>query len=165
VFEYTAIPTAFAPFAWQSNIPIFGVMTNKRLVLMLEYDEDDQFITRQYFRNYSDEIDLTIVNSSEEVLSYLKEAKLSRRKMPSLLLLNYNSTPLNAAELLDEVKSDKQLRHIPAVVLSGTIIPRVVADCYSHGASSFIQKPALVEEIDQTIGSFIQYWFRTVELA
>jgi CheY-like chemotaxis protein len=139
-------------------------MTNKRLVLMLEYDEDDQFITRQYFRNYSDEIDLTIVNSSEEVLSYLKEAKLLRKKMPSLLLLNYNSTPLNAAELLEEVKSDKQLRHIPAVVLSGTIIPGVVADCYSHGASSFIQKPALVEDIDQTIGSFIQYWFRTVEL-
>jgi CheY-like chemotaxis protein len=139
-------------------------MTNNRLVLMLEYDEDDQFITQQYFRKYSGEVDVTIVNSSEDVLSYLRDAKQSRVKMPSLLLLNYNSTPLNATELLDEVKSDKQLRHIPAVVLSGTIIPGIVADCYAHGASSFIQKPALVDDIEKTIGSFIQYWFKTVEL-
>jgi CheY-like chemotaxis protein len=138
---------------------------SKYLILMLEYDEDDQYITLQYFQNYNSNIDLKIVSSSEEVLSFLANCKSGKEKWPSLLLLNYNSTPLNAVELLGQIKNDKMLRHIPAVVLSGTVIPGIVKDCYANGASSFIQKPAAVEETDKKIGNFIEYWFRTVELS
>lgn len=136
----------------------------KHLILMLEYDEDDQYITLQYFKEHSHSIDLRIVSSSEEVISYLLECKEGKEKYPSLLLLNYNSTPMNAVELISKVKNDAMLKHIPAVVLSGTIIPGIVKECYTHGASSFIQKPSLSEETNQKISTFIEYWFRSVEL-
>lgn len=137
----------------------------KHLILMLEYDEDDQYITLDFFKEYSGRIDLRIVGSSEEVISYLFECKKGKEKYPSLLLLNYNSTPMNAVELISKVKDDAALRHIPAVVLSGTIIPGIVKECYAHGASSFIQKPSLSDETSKKIRSFIEYWFHTVELS
>ena len=136
----------------------------KHLILMLEYDEDDQYITLQYFKEHSDRIDLRIVGSSEEIIAYLLECKKGKEKYPSLLLLNYNSTPMNAVELISKVKSDSALKHIPAIVLSGTIIPGIVKECYAHGASSFIQKPSLSEETNRKISTFIEYWFRSVEL-
>lgn len=136
----------------------------KHLILMLEYDEDDKYITLQYFQEHSGRVDLRIVSSSEEVIAYLHECKNGNEKYPSLLLLNYNSTPMNAVELISEVKNDAALRHIPAVVLSGTIIPGIVKECYVHGASSFIQKPSLSDETAKKIGTFVEYWFSTVEL-
>lgn len=136
----------------------------KHQILMLEYDEDDQYITLQYFNEHSDSIDLNIVNTSEEVLSFLLDCKLGNKRYPSLLLLNYNSTPMNATELISKVKADPALRHIPAVVLSGTVIPAIVKECYAHGASSFIRKPTLSEETNLKIITFIQYWFQSVEL-
>jgi CheY-like chemotaxis protein len=137
---------------------------NRPLILMLEYDEDDQYITWQHFEKYEIEVELVIVNSSDEVVSYLEESRMGKRKMPSLLLLNYNSTPLNAAELVGQIKRDRSTRHIPAVVLSGTLIPGIVKECYANGASSFIQKPTMMDETDQKIASFIDYWIQTVEL-
>ena len=137
----------------------------KYLILMLEYDEDDQYITLQHFKEHQRTIDLRIVSSSEEVISYLMDCKAGRERYPSLLLLNYNSTPLNAGELISQVKGDAAFRHIPAVVLSGTLNPGIVRDCYSKGASSFIQKPALMEETSKKINNFIDYWFHTVELS
>jgi two-component system, response regulator len=131
---------------------------------MLEYDEDDQYITRQHFQKYETGVELVIVNSSADVVSYLEECRKGQKKMPSLLLLNYNSTPLNAAELVGHIKNDRLTRHIPAVVLSGTLIPGIVKECYENGASSFIQKPAMMDETDQKIARFIDYWIRTVEL-
>ena len=137
---------------------------SKHLILMLEYDEDDQYITRQHFEKYKGRIDIEIVNSSEEVMAYLSACNTGRKTTPSLFLFNYNATPLNAVELLQEVKKEKEFKHIPVVVLSGTIIPGIVKECYQSGASSFIQKPALLEDTDQKIQTFINYWFKTVEL-
>ena len=136
----------------------------KHLILMLEYDEDDQYITHQYFKEHSDSIEISIVSTSEEVISYLLECKQGNKRYPSLLLLNYNSTPMNATELISKVKSDPALRHIPAVVLSGTVVSGIVKECYAHGASSFIQKPTLSEDTNRKIGTFIKYWFQSVEL-
>jgi CheY-like chemotaxis protein len=137
---------------------------NKHLILMLEYDEDDQYITREHFKDFQDWITVEMVTSSEELLDNLKDRKMSAKVLPSLLLLNYNSTPKSAPELLNELKSDIAFRHIPVVVLSGTVTSPIVKQCYSMGANSFIQKPALVDDTSRVIRSFIEYWFRTVEL-
>ena len=137
----------------------------KHLILMLEYDEDDKYITLQYFQDHMSRIEVKIVASSEDVIAYLDACKQGKENFPSMLLLNFNSTPMNAVELIAEVKSDPALRHIPAVVLSGTVITGIVRECYAHGASSFIRKPSTTEETTKKINSFIEYWFQTVELA
>jgi CheY-like chemotaxis protein len=137
----------------------------KYLILMLEYDEDDQYITVQYFRNNHPEIDIKIVPTSEDAIAYLNDCKNGKSKFPSILLLNYNSTSMNAVELTSLIKRDKSLSYIPVVILSGTIVPGIVKECYAQGASTFIQKPAMDGETNKKISSFIQYWFQTAELA
>jgi CheY-like chemotaxis protein len=140
-------------------------MSTKHLILMLENDEDDQYITSQYFKDEYKDIGIKIVSTSDDVMTYLNQAKRGINQIPSLLLLNYHSTPLNAAELITEIKKDQALRHIPAIVLSGIYIATIVKDCYAAGASSFILKPAMVADTDKKISTFINYWFRSVELS
>ena len=58
----------------------------KHLILMLEYDEDDKYITLQYFQDHMSRIEVKIVASSEDVIAYLDEfgdqRRLRRRVVP-----------------------------------------------------------------------------------
>ena len=132
---------------------------------MLENDEDDQYIARQYLENEFPFLEVTMVTNSEDFITMLQRDIATKAPPPALLLLNYNSTPLNASELLRRIRSDASLRHIPSVVLSGVNNPTIIRDCYASGANSFIIKPATVDAICQTITAFVTYWFRTVQLA
>jgi CheY-like chemotaxis protein len=134
-------------------------------ILMLEYDEDDQYITRQFFQDNYPLIKVDIVSTSEEFLQHLSGRKSVPSSLPSVILLNYHSTPKTAPELLRELKNEPELRQIPVIVLSGTSPAEIVDECYAAGANSFIQKPSLMNDTNEKIRSFIQYWFSTVELA
>jgi len=50
------------------------------------------------------------------------------------------------------------------IVLSESALPDDVASSYSAGATSFILKPASYSDALFKMRSFINYWFRTVEL-
>src|SRR6185369_7768232 len=107
-------------------------------ILMLEHDNDDRYITQAIIDEHNFPIRLYFVNNSDELISYLEKA----RELPSLILLNQHSVPLNAVEILRQIKANPGYNHVPVVVLSGIKNPNMIRECYSSGASSFIQKPA-----------------------
>ena len=128
---------------------------------MLEYDEDDQYITREYLDST---IPVKLVGSSDDLLSFLETCWKKKSDFPTLILLTYYTSPLPSTQLIRKIKSMKEFAHIPIIVLSGTKTAEMVRECYSAGASSFIQKPALVEDIKKKVSAFVNYWFQTVEL-
>lgn len=137
---------------------------NRPLILMLEHDTDDQYITRAFFEEHRFDVDINFVGNSDEFLSYLEKCVAEGFAFPSLILLNLYATPLNATELLKTLKSNSEYNHIPVVVLSDIKNVELVKECYELGASSFIQKPSGHEKTNKKILSFLNYWFETVEL-
>ena len=75
-----------------------------------------------------------------------------------------HAKPMNAIEILRDLKSNTRYAHIPVVVLSGTMNKEILHNCYRMGANSFILKPSSTQEINKKISTFIRYWFETVEL-
>jgi CheY-like chemotaxis protein len=135
-----------------------------RTILMLEHDEDDRYITQSVFEENQVNVNLRFVTTSQELLKYLETCASDHSPFPTLILLNYYASPLNASEILRDLKSDVRFKHIPTVVLSGSVHPDIVKQCYLEGASSFIQKPSLSRDTSTKITNFIKYWFETVEL-
>jgi CheY-like chemotaxis protein len=136
-----------------------------RTILMLEYDEDDRYITQAVFDEGGVDVTLEFVTNSQELFSHLHACKTKEPVFPSLILLNYHAYPLSASEILKTLKSDPALSHIPVIVLSGSVRQDIVQECYALGASSFIQKPWSSDDTRAKISNFIRYWFETVELA
>ncbi|MCW3101853.1 MAG: rcp1 2 [Bacteroidetes bacterium] len=134
-------------------------------ILMLEPDDADRFITKVFFEEHQFEADLHFTASSSEFFSFLENSKAAGAGTPDLILLNMHAVPLNAAAILKSLKADADLCHIPVVILSGTKDPKMIRECYTLGASSFIQKPDTEAETNKKILSFIKYWFETVDLA
>ena len=134
-------------------------MKENDFILMLEDDPDDRIITGTTMTDLGFFTDLRFVNNSHEFFSVLEKDDL-----PKLILLDYNSAPQNAVEILKTLKSKARLQHIPVVVLSETSSPKHVQECYRHGANSYIIKPSSIAETKEKIKSFFTYWLNTAEV-
>jgi CheY-like chemotaxis protein len=135
-----------------------------RTILMLEHDEDDRYITQSVIDDNRFDVKIQFVANSTQLFSNLDSARSKKDGLPCLILINYHASPLNAVEVLAKLKNDALLKHIPVVVLSGSVNPEVVRSCYLAGASSYIRKPSSGKDTDSKISTFIKYWFSTVEL-
>lgn len=136
----------------------------KRSILMLEHDEDDRYITQAVFDENRYAVKLHFVDNSNELFAFLISCEKNIIPFPGLILLDHYAAPLNAVQILENLKSDRRYAHIPVVVLSGTMNSEMVDRCYSMGANSFIRKPSTEAELNDKITSFVKYWFETVQL-
>lgn len=141
------------------------VDTFSPVILMLEQDPDDRFITSSVFEENQYKAQLEFVNSGEAVFAYLDHCRENRLPFPAMILINLHTTPQDGREILKQLKEKTHYKHIPVVILSGSNNPAIARECYALGASSYIQKPAQLSETNEKIASFFRYWFRTVELA
>jgi CheY-like chemotaxis protein len=135
------------------------------VILMLEQDDDDRFITNSVFEDNQYKAQLEFVNNGDMVFNYLEHCRENRRSFPSLILINLHATPQDGRAVLKQLKENPHYKHIPVVILSGSNDPIMARECYMLGASSFIQKPAAINETNEKISSFFKYWFNTVELS
>ena len=135
-----------------------------RSILMLEHDDDDRYITQAVFDENNYSVKLHFVDNSNDLFAFLISCEKALMPFPALILLNNYALPLNAPEILRDLKGNPKYAHIPVVVLAGTMDSDILRRCYAMGANSFIKKPSSGAEISHKISAFVRYWFETVEL-
>ncbi|PSL29055.1 response regulator [Chitinophaga ginsengisoli] len=135
------------------------------VILMLEHDPDDRFLTSTVFEEQQYQVHLEFLNNSKGLFSYLDECRRSNLPYPAVILINLNITPLDGREVLKQLKANADYRHLPVVILSESKDQKLARECYALGASSFIQKPDALSGTSEKIHNFFKYWFETVVLA
>lgn len=121
-------------------------------IFMLESDADDRLLTEEVMAELGMPLQLTFFHSSEELFHELK------KEAPALLLVEDNSVPSNAMQVLRRMKSDPGLAEIPVVVLCEITDPSYAHACYTAGAATVIRKPLSMESTRNKIRLFFQYW-------
>ena len=130
----------------------------QKLILMLEDDSDDRYITENAIEELGLEIKINFFSNSNEFLNSLTISQ------PALLLIDYNSTPENGIQILKKIKELKSSNDVPVIILSDSDSEKYKAECYAYGASSFIKKPQTVETTARKIETFFKYWLTVVEV-
>jgi CheY-like chemotaxis protein len=64
----------------------------------------------------------------------------------------------NGFEVLEEIKNDPSLRHIPTVILTTSKRDEDIVRSYGSGASSYIRKPVDFEKFIEVMKHFEIYW-------
>ena len=131
----------------------------RKLVLMLEDDGDDRYITESAIGELGLKVEIKFFSDSNQFLKFL-----STTIRPSLLLIDYNSVPENGLEVLKKIKDLQSINAIPVIILSDSITEKYKNECYANGASSFIRKPQTVEQTAKKIETFFKYWLNVVEV-
>jgi CheY-like chemotaxis protein len=137
-------------------------------IVLAEDDEDDQLIVRRAFEKARFRSPLHIVDNGQELMRYLRgEKEYSNRQnypLPGLILLDLNMPVMNGEDALAEIKADRELQHIPVVILTTTDDQTGVNRCYELGASTFITKPVTFTGFLDVVSKLQLYWFSLVEL-
>lgn len=104
----------------------------------------------------------------DEALDFLyhegeyRDATLSPR--PSLIILDLNLPGTDGREVLTEVKQDRELKTIPIIIFSTSSNPKDITACYGQGVSGYMVKPMNNQQFTQLVQTFLDYWFKVVEI-
>ncbi len=105
---------------------------------------------------------IQVARDGEEALDFLLGRGPFRHRLgaalPRLVLLDLKLAKLDGMEVLRGVRGNSRTFMTPVVVLTSSIDPRQLAQCYQLGANSCIQKPVRYDEFWNTIQTLGRYW-------
>ena len=127
-------------------------------VLLVEDNPADERLVREAFKAVRPDVHLLCASNGAEALALL------RRTRPHLILLDLNLPAVDGREVLEQIKSDRRLRHIPVAVLTSSSIPQDVLAAYRNGANCYLQKPLDVTKLFDRIRDLMEFWTTTAIL-
>ena len=134
-------------------------------ILLVEDNEGDIYLTTEAFESGKFYTELSVVRDGKAAIDFLKqEGDHSYAKEPDLLLLDLNLPKKNGFEVLQFLKQDTKLMHIPVIILSTSSAERDINKCYENHANTYITKPVDVENLFTVISKIENFWLSIVKL-
>ncbi|MCW2275907.1 response regulator [Rhodoblastus acidophilus] len=121
-----------------------------RHVLIVEDDRDDAFLLKRALGVAAKEkrIDLSVVHT-EDGLDALGDiaCKDLMNRLPDIIVVDLNMPKVDGGRFLSALRSDLELTHVPAVVLTTATENYVLDNAMAEGADAAFSKPNSQEEL------------------
>jgi CheY-like chemotaxis protein len=133
-------------------------------VLLVEDDPGDVLMTREAFDEYLHNR-LDVVTDGADALAFLRrEEPYGDAPRPDLILLDLNLPRRDGREVLQEVKADPDLQHIPVIVLTTSQAEEDVLRSYQLHANAYVTKPVDFENFIEAIKQIDHFFVSVVQL-
>jgi len=134
-------------------------------VLIVEDNPGDVRLILEAFKKRKDSIHFFFAKDGVEAMAFLnREGRSNTAKRPDLILLDLNLPKKNGKEVLEEIKADKQLKHIPVLVLTSSKAETDIAQAYNLNAHCFITKPNSPKQFSEVVRQIEEYWLSKIQL-
>lgn len=134
-------------------------------VLLIEDDPGDVLITREAFEHNKIENNLHVASDGEEGLDYLyRRGSHQNAPRPDLVLLDLNLPKYDGRQLLDTIKSDPDLCHIPVVVLTTSAAEEDILHSYKLHANAYVTKPVDLDQFMKAVRQIDEFFVQVVRL-
>ncbi len=138
------------------------------LVLVVEDSNEDFEALERSFRQSSVKARLHRVQTGKKALAYLDQCLLAKpaypENVPVLILLDLNLPGMKGQDVLQSIKKNPLLQHIPTVILTTSSNLMDIKECYRLGANSYLVKRIEWQSFKQSMHVLIEYWLNTVTL-
>ena len=123
-------------------------------VFLADDSEDDLLVMREAIDQEPLIEILAVARDGEEAWTYLKRlANSGDMPRPDIIILDINMPKMNGLEVLEAIRNDSCLSHLPVVILTTSEREEDIVQSYKKGASSFITKP--VDSYRHAPGAFL----------
>ncbi|MDP1552761.1 MAG: response regulator [Methanobacteriaceae archaeon] len=134
-------------------------------ILLVEDNEGDVGLVEEVFEESKMKNILHVAEDGEEALQFLhKEGKFKDVPRPDMILLDLNLPKKDGREVLEEIKSDDNLKRIPVVILTSSSAEKDIIKMYDLHANSYITKPVDFEQFIKVIRTIEDFWLEVVKL-
>ena len=143
-------------------------MPNAGAILLAEDDPNDVLLFRRAFQRTGFANHLIVVNDGEDALHYLQGdgqyADRTAFPLPVLFLLDLSMPRLGGLELLQWIRTQPDLKHLPVIILTSSTFAPDLAKAYQSGANSFMSKPSDPGEYCTKLKQLLEFWLNTTRL-
>src|SRR4051794_34766018 len=134
-------------------------------ILLVEDNEGDILLTMKALQEAEVYNGIDVVKDGEKAVQFLKkEGSYVDAKTPGLILLDINLPKLNGKEVLQIIKNDDQLKHIPVIMLTTSNSENDILESYNRHANCYLTKPDNFLDYIELGDSIKHFWFSTVKL-
>lgn len=130
--------------------------------LLVSNDADQAFQMVKAFEKAEMFAPLPILRSSEEGIAYLSGsgpyANRERYPLPTLVILDFQGPGLSGLEMLGWIRQHDRLKHLPVIMLSGTLNSDDLKGAYGLQANSYLIKPGNFDELVEMVKAINLYW-------
>jgi two-component system response regulator len=135
---------------------------NKKTILLVEDNSNDEYLTLRALRKYNVANDVVVARDGVEALDYLfgtgAHAGRDTRDTPIVVLLDLKLPKVDGLEVLRRVRADERTRLLPVVILTSSNEERDVINGYKLGTNSYVQKPVDFTAFVDAVGQLGVYW-------
>jgi CheY-like chemotaxis protein len=136
-------------------------MNDLKRILLVEDDPKDVELTLTGLAEFNLANEVVVVGDGEEALDYLhRRGKYQTRHTgnPAVMLLDLKLPKLNGFEVLQQVRSDENLKMIPVVVLTSSNEERDLVRSYKLGVNAYVTKPVDFHEFVNAVKELGVFW-------
>lgn len=140
-------------------------MTKKIHILLVEDNEGDILLTTDAFEQAHFVDKISIVKDGKEAMDFLvKKEKFKNALTPDLIFLDINLPKKNGLEVLQFIKNNADLKHIPVIMLTTSSTNKDIKTSYQNYANCYITKPVEIAGYADIIFQIEEFWLKTVKL-
>lgn len=129
-------------------------------ILLAEDDESDVLLIQRALKQLGGNVQLYIVPDGEAAVEYLSGegiyADRTKYPLPSMMLLDLKMPRRSGLEVLQWVREHPNLRRLPVVVLTSSVMPSDLRDAYNYRANSYLGKSSAVAS--GALKDLLKYW-------
>lgn len=134
-------------------------------ILMAEDNPDDVELTLEALEEVKLALNIHTVKDGVEAIQYLRnEPPFEDAGRPDLILLDLNMPRKDGREVLEEIKHDPHLKHIPVVVLTTSQDDSDIMSAYENHANCYVTKPVDLDQFIKVVKSIESFWLSVVKL-
>jgi CheY-like chemotaxis protein len=134
-------------------------------VLLVEDDPGDELMTREAFEDNKIGNTLHVVRDGEEALDFLyRRGDHTDAPRPDLILLDLNLPKYDGRQVLEKIKSDPELAHIPVVVLTTSAAEEDILRSYKLHANAYVTKPVDLDQFIAAVRQIDDFFVQVVRL-
>lgn len=134
-------------------------------VLLVEDDPGDELMTREAFEDNKIGNTLHVVRDGEEALDFLyRRGEHTEAPQPDLILLDLNLPKYDGRQVLEKIKSDPELSHIPVVVLTTSAAEEDILRSYKLHANAYVTKPVDLDQFIAAVRQIDDFFVQVVRL-
>jgi CheY-like chemotaxis protein len=134
-------------------------------VLLVEDDHGDELMIREAFKDAKISNLLHVARDGDEALDFLyRQGKYTEAHPVGLILLDLNLPKYDGRQVLERIKSDPDLTHVPVVVLTTSSSEEDILRSYKLHANAYVTKPVDVNQLVAAVRQIGTFFLSVVRL-
>ena len=133
-------------------------------IVLIEDNQDHAKILKWAFERTNHQTHLTFFQDAESALTYLGKGPMRPETGPDLIFLDFNLPKIDGRDVLRLLKSSEQSKNVPVIILSSSEREEDIKKAYELGASTYISKAVIMDELSNSLQSVLDYWSRIARL-